>query len=85
MSALTADPEEFRDLAAAIDADADGWRDRVDALPRFVLTRKTLAGEPAVIAARLRKCAVFLENRRRGLPFSSPEASAAYRQEDGGT
>jgi hypothetical protein len=77
----TADPEELRDIAAAIDVDAVGWTGRVDSLPRCVLTNRTLASGPEVIAERLRAVAVYLENRRDELPFASPEASAAYRRE----
>jgi hypothetical protein len=77
----TADPDECRAVAAMIEAGADGWRDRVAALPRCVLTPKTLASEPAVIAQHLRGVAVYLENRRAGLPLGDPEASAAYRAE----
>lgn len=77
----TADPEELRDIAAAIDADAAGWTGRVNSLPRCVLTARTLASGPEVIAEHLRGVAVYLENRRAGLPFCSPEATAAYGRE----
>jgi hypothetical protein len=77
----TVDPAELREIAAAIDADVVGWTVRVGSLPRCVLTERTLASGPRVIADRLRAVAVYLENRRAGLPFAGPEAVAAYRRE----
>jgi hypothetical protein len=64
-----ADPAELRILAADIDAGRDGWRERVDSLPREVLTRETLGSEPGVIAERLRSIAVYIDRRRAGVPF----------------
>lgn len=70
---MTADPEELSALAGAIDASEDGWRGRVATLPRYVLTPKTLASEPDVIAERLRAVAAFLVRRRDGVPFGGYE------------
>lgn len=70
---MTADPEELRELAEAVSARRDGWRERVDALPRYVLTPATLASERDVIAGHLRGVATFLERRRDGIPFGHPE------------
>lgn len=70
------DPDEFRALAEATEAGEDGWRERVDALPVYVLTRETLASPPDVIAERLRGVAKFLENRRDGVPFGGHELAA---------
>lgn len=72
---LTADPEELREIAALADAVAGPYRelrDRLGALPGYVLTEKTLASPPDELAARLREVAVFLERRRQGIPFGKP-------------
>jgi hypothetical protein len=73
---LTADPEELCAIARAIGAGEDGWRERVDALPRYVLTPETLASEPDVIAGRLRGIAGFLGRVRDGTAFVYPELAA---------
>lgn len=70
----TADPEALRNLATDIDAERDGWRERVNALPREVLTRETLDSGPAVIAKHLRSVATYIERRRAGIPFGKQEA-----------
>lgn len=73
---LTADPEELRDLAQAVTDRMDGWRERVDALPRYILTPETLASEPRMIAERLRGVAGFLERWRDGTAFTYPGMAA---------
>jgi hypothetical protein len=66
---MTADPEELRALAGAAESGAEGWREQVDALPRYVLAAEALAGDAAVIAEHLHSVAAFLERRRDGMPF----------------
>lgn len=69
---LTADPDELSDLARAVSAGEAGWRERLGALPVYILTPETLAGEPGVIAGRLREIAGFLERWRDGTAFTYP-------------
>ena len=73
---MTANPDELRKLAGAVENAEEGWRVRVDALPRYVLTPETLASEPGVIAEHLRMIAGFLERRRDGVPFGGHEFAA---------
>lgn len=73
---MTADPDEFGDLAGAVSAGEAGWRGRLDALPGYILTPETLAGEPGVIAGRLREIAGFLERWRDGTAFTYPGLAA---------
>jgi hypothetical protein len=78
-----ADPEELRGLAQAVSERESGWRERVDALPAYVLTPETLAGEPDVIAEHLIDVARFLERWRDGTAFTYPELAgqvAAIRE-----
>ncbi len=80
----TGDPDELRTIAAAIDAGEPGWRDQVDALPRYILLPGTLKSEPEVIAEHLRGCAKFLENRRDGVPVGGQafvDAMARLREQ----
>jgi len=72
---VTADPGELRKVAALADA---GWSPELAALPRCALTPETLASPPDVIAEHARGAALFLELRRDGVPFGSPEAQEAY-------
>ena len=75
----TADPDELREVAALADAGPPPeLSQRLAALPRCALTLETLASPPDVIAEHARGVALFLELRRDGIPFGSPEASAAY-------
>jgi len=73
---MTADPDELRSIAQAVDAGEDGWLDRVTALPGYLLTRETMASPPGVVAERLRQVAGFLERRRDGVPFGGHEYAA---------
>lgn len=73
---VTADPEELCELASVVAAGEDGWRERVDALPRYILTPETLVSEPDVIAEHLRGIARFLHRWRDGTAFIYPEIAA---------
>jgi hypothetical protein len=73
---MTTDPEGLRDIAQAVDEDADDWRARVDALPVYMLTAETLASPPSMLAEHLRGVAKFLEDRRDGVPFGGHEFAA---------
>lgn len=73
----TADPDELRAVADAADAGAPDLAERLASLPRAVLTSKTLASPPGVIATRLREVAAFLERRQAGVPFGGPELAAS--------
>jgi hypothetical protein len=76
---LTADPEELREVAALADAGpSPELSRRLAALPRCALTPETLASPPDVIAEHARGTALFLELRRDGVPYGSPEAREAY-------
>lgn len=76
---VTADPEELREVAALADAGpSPELSRRLAALPRCALTPETLASPPGVIAWHARGTALFLELRRDGVPFGSPEAQEAY-------
>lgn len=75
----TADPEELREVAALADAGpSPELSRRLAALPACALTPETLASPPRVIAEQARRTALFLELRRDGVPFGSPEAADAY-------
>jgi hypothetical protein len=75
----TADPDELREVAALADAGpSPELTERLAALPRCALSPKTLASPPDVIAEHARRAALFLELRRDGVPFGSPEAHEAY-------
>lgn len=77
--------EDARIVAAATDRTplnvTEGWRDRVNALPAYILKAETLASPPDVIAEHLRGVAKFLENRRDGVPFGGHEYAARVAEQ----